>query len=469
MTRIHKGIGAMLVGAILTLPACDGGGMVAGIDRGGLTGGSVGPVSGFGSVIVNDVHYGTEGAEIIVNGVAATEADLEVGYVVVVRADIPADGSAPTATSIEFGHDVIGPLTSVDIDLNRVVILGQTVSVDDATSYGNGIAPASAVGLAALPALQMIRVSGLRGANGDLLATRVELGQAGADLEVTGVASSVDAGASTLQIADLVVDFSGANLDGFANGAPVVGERVKAQGARVGADGELVARGLERREIELSLVAGEELEVEGLITSFSSPASFSVAGFPVVTGPETEYEHGDSTLLGPNVRVEVEGSVGDDGALVADEIEFQSVGEARIEAQVQAVDATDGTLTLLGITVRTDGATSFEDSSPAELRPFGLHDLNAGDPLRVVGSEIAPGTMLATRVQRTESLDKLVLRGIANGVADPEFLVLGVTVLTDAQTDLENDFFATAEGRRVHVEGDITSGSFLAEKVEIKD
>jgi hypothetical protein len=58
---------------------------------------------------------------------------------------------------------------------------------------------------------------------------------------------------------------------------------------------------------------------------------------------------------------------------------------------------------------------------------------------------------------------------VATNLVDPQLTVLGVTVLTDAQTDIENDFFTTAEGRLVQVEGDTTTGSFLAEKVEIKD
>jgi hypothetical protein len=140
-----------------------------------------------------------------------------------------------------------------------------------------------------------------------------------------------------------------------------------------------------------------------------------------------------------------------------------------VEAVTEAVDATAGTLTVLGITVRTDAATSFEDKSPAELRPFSLRDINPGDPVRVVGSETSGGTLLATRIARTEPHDELKLRGVASNLADPQFTVLGVTILTDAQTDIENDFFSTADGRRVHVEGDTMTGSFLAEKVEIKD
>ena len=84
---------------------------VAGIDRGGLQGGGVGSVSGFGSVIVNGTHYETGSAAISVNGVQSTEDELEVGYVVVIQADF--SGSGAQARVVDFSHSVIGPLTSV--------------------------------------------------------------------------------------------------------------------------------------------------------------------------------------------------------------------------------------------------------------------------------------------------------------------------------------------------------------------
>jgi hypothetical protein len=470
MKSLHVVLCVALFGGVMMLPGCGpGGAEVAGIDRGGYQGGAVGTVSGFGSVIVNAVHYDTTNAAIVVNGAPATEADLEVGYVVVVQANVPGDGSAPLATSIEFSHDIVGVIDSVAVAQNRFVMLGQIISVDGATIFGAGIEPASAAGLALLPASQVVKVSGLSASDGSLLATRVELGELGEGLEITGIVSSLDGAASRLQIGALVIDFSGANLEGFTGGQPVVGDRVEAAGNQLTAGGALLATELKRKELELSLEDGDELELEGLITSFASAASFSVSGIPVTTGAQTEFENGAATMLGLNVRIEVEGSLGAGGVLNAAEVEFKTVGEARVAAVTEAVDAAAGTLTVLGITVSVNSATSFEDKSPAELRPFGLQDLSPGDPVRIVGTETAGGALLATQISRTEPLEALELRGVATNLIDPQLTVLGVTVLTDAQTDIENDFFTAAEGRLVQVEGDTTTGSFLAEKVEIKD
>ena len=79
-----------------------------------------------------------------------------------------------------------------------------------------------------------------------------------------------------------------------------------------------------------------------------------------------------------------------------------------------------------------------------------------------------PGTIVATRIERKEKLEDLKLKGIATNVMAPTFSILGVTIFTDSQTDIANDFFTEADGKLIEVEGDNAGGSFLAEKVEIK-
>ena len=214
-----------------------------------------------------------------------------------------------------------------------------------------------------------------------------------------------------------------------------------------------------------------ELEVEGLITAFSSVDSFSVSGIPVVTNGMTEYSGGDFSMLGLNVRVEVEGQLDISGVLIAEEVEFKPDGNLRVEAMAGVIDPAAGTFEILGIPVQTNALTSFEDKSPAELRPFSLADIDPGDPLRVVGTESpdVPGTILATQIMRKEKLEGLKLKGFATNVVTPSFSILGVVVLTDNQTDIEDNFFSVAEGRLVEAKGDNAGGQFLAEKVEFKD
>ena len=61
------------------------------------------------------------------------------------------------------------------------------------------------------------------------------------------------------------------------------------------------------------------------------------------------------------------------------------------------------------------------------------------------------------------------MKGIATNVVAPSFSILGVTVFTDSQTDLEINFFTVAEGRLVEATGDNAGGQFLATKVELEE
>ncbi len=456
----------VLLGASALLPGCGSGGSgdsVAGIDRGGV----YGPITGFGSVIVNGRHYETTSAIININGMPATEADLEVGYVVTMQANLPQDGSTPQAVTIDFGHNVIGPLSAVSVVDNQITVLGQIVTVMDTTSYDSGIVPASIDGLVLLPIGSILRVSGFAGADGGILATRVELGNSGSDLEVTGVVTNLNTVAQTLEVGGLVVDYQSANLQNFPTGQPANGDRVKAEGSTLGVGGVLVARELELKEIELQLDENDELEIEGLITQFTSATQLSVSGIAVSTDSMTVFEKGDATMLALNVRVEVEGQLDGNGVLKASKVEFSPDGPLRIEATVDSVTP----LLVLGILIETDELTVFEDKSPAEMRPFSHADIIPTDPLEVAGYEspTTPGVVIATSITRTEPLEKIELRGVAKNVVAPGFSILGVAILTNGTTDLDSNFFAVAEGRLVEAQGSLVSGSFVAETVEFKD
>jgi hypothetical protein len=448
---------------IVVLPGCDSAGnIVAGIDRGGLRG-VQGSVTGFGSVIVNGEHYETDTSAISINGLPATEGDLEVGYVVVIQAELPADGSLPRAVTIDFAHNIIGPLSAVVVAEKRATVLGQSVTVGDSTVYGAGIEPASIDGLAALPTDTILRISGFSEADGGVLATRIDLGDLGSSLEVTGIVENLSLSLQTFKIGGLVINYDSLNLQNFPQLEN--GDRVNVEGS-LGADGVLVANELELEEIGLEVDEGDEFEIEGLVTEISSATEFSVSGITVSIDDQTIFENGDATMLGLDVRVEVEGQF-DNGVLKAKEVEFSPEGPLRIEATVDSVNP----LQLLGITVQTNNLTIFEDKSPAELRPFSLADIDPADSLQVTGYEslTTPGVVVATGITRTEPLEKLTLRGFAKNVAEPEFSILDILVITDGNTDLEDNFFTIAEGRLVEVQGSTASGSLVAEKVEFED
>ena len=446
--------------------------LLGGIDAGGAPSRflAIGPISGFGSVFLNGIEYDTSQAQIIVDGTAANESDLEVGQIVAISGSM--SGGNRTAERVEFDENVEGPIQSIDIANSRLVVLGQTVIVNSATSFDVDI---SANSLEGLSVGDVVEVSGNVDADGNIVATRIELKAPGGEFEVTGIVSNHDGGAMTFMINNLIVDYAQANLEDFDSGQPADGDVVEVEGSQIRANGELIATSVEFKGDDLDdrIDDDTEIEIEGLITRFVSATDFDVAGFAVTTDDQTEFRGGTADDLALNVRVEVEGRIDSEGRLLADEVEFEDDGDARIDAIVDSVDAAANQLTMLGILVELRSDTRIEDKSNADLRPFSIADINPGDWLEIRGSESGTASVSASRVERDDPETEARIRGTATNVADPSFQILGLDIDTDSNTQFSGttraDFFATAEGRLVQADGNLNGSRFIATEVEFED
>jgi hypothetical protein len=465
----------------LLLVACGGGSGgggggndndTGGIDRGGGTV-SQGPISGFGSVIVNSVRYSTSAATITIDGQPGVESDLRVGQVVRIEGTLDASGTTGTARSITFGDDVEGPIQAIDLATVTLVVVGQTVQVGPATSFDDRISPRSLEGLAVG---DRVEVSGLVGADGAISATRIERKVAATEVEVKGAVSAVDTAARRFHINALLVDYSTAQLSDFANGQPANGDVVEAKGALDGA-GVLVATRIERESPSLGGTSDDSAELEGLITRFVSATDFSVSGQRVTTTSTTVYEGGTAANLAVDQKVEVEGRFDASGRVVARKVEFKRESDTEFEGNVDSIDVAASRLVVLGVTVRTNASTRFEDHSDAEVERFGLADLHVGDYIEVRAYRDANG-LVATLIERDDAESEVEVHGTATSVAPPNFMVAGVAITTDAQTEFRDDhgnpitavaFFAAAAGREVKVRGTLVGNTVLAERAELED
>lgn len=474
-----KRIGTIMGLAAFLATACGGGSeTVAGIDAGGTPNPvatnvvSSGTITGFGSIVVNDVHYDTGSAEIVADGAVVTQDALAVGDVVIVQGTLSDDGATGTASNVTFDDAVEGPISAIDLAVSTLTVLGQLVHVDGDTSFDNRISPASLEGLTVG---DIVEVTGFLLADGSIGATRIEPKAAGEEFEVTGTVANLDAGALTFTLGGLTVDYSAAQLDDFPAGAPENGQLVEAKGTALGAAGELLATRVEFKGNDRPGVAGDRIEVEGFITRFVSTTDFDVEGVPVTTDSGTVFENGTSADLALNRKVEVEGVLNDAGTVVADEVELKQAGFIRITSTVDSIGS--DRLTVLGIEVRVDGSTRFEDQSDADVEPFTLANLAVGDFVEVRGFEDAEGVK-ATLLEREDPDDEVELRGFVESASSPDFVILGMTIRTDAGTVFRdvNDavidaatFFGQAEGRLVEADGTLANGVIAADEVELED
>ena len=444
MNSLPRIIVAFFATAILGTAGCGGGG---GSDGGGFTpppttppptggitrtGIAVGPITGFGSVIVNGVTYDTSNATFTKDGQPATQDDFSVGQVVLVKGAIDDDGTNATADSVEFDDVVEGPVSSHNTTTGEFVVLGQTVRIVPTTSFDD--TPACPADLTQAVAVE---VSGLADANGVIEATRIECRDATWDgvLEVNGLVSGHNEGAQTFMINGLEVNYSGAAVDDFPTpGVINDGDPVEAKGTAF--DGNtLDATRVQYKGNRFANDDGDHAEIEGFITRFGSATDFDVSGVPVTTTGSTTFEGGTAANLDLNLKVEVDGDFNASGVLVATKVDIKSATAVRVTGNLDSVSG--NTLTILGITVNTESQkTRFEDKSDADIDPLRVGDLNTGDYVEIRGQEQPVGQITALIVERDDPDTRTELRGFVEtgGKNEPNLTVLGVTLVTDGGT-----------------------------------
>jgi hypothetical protein len=348
-----------------------GGTSVAGIQGSGFRLMSVGriEVSDVGTLTVNGVEYATTGAKIHIDNREGSQAELKVGQVVTVKGvGKPGSGTAD-ALDIWFTGDVRGPISSIDSNKHAIVVLGQTVHISEDTESD---ADPLAIGT-------RIEVSGFRTAKGDLSASHVELATE-ATSQVRGAIGSLDTNAATFRVNALTIDYSGATV----GGALVEGATAAIEGTALEGGASLRASHVEVASSSAG-AAGAHGDLEGIITGFVSAADFQLGNQRIVADADTQVVT-QGHALGLDVAVKVRGTFDAGGVLVADRIEVWRNGLGAMRGPVESVNAAQGSLTVLGVSVVISKATKFTDRSKQRLRRFGFVDLRTGDTVEIRGS-----------------------------------------------------------------------------------
>ncbi|MFT5501394.1 MAG: hypothetical protein ACI88G_001531 [Woeseiaceae bacterium] len=471
---------------------------VGGITRTGLAFSS-GPVTAFGSVVVNGVRYDTSGANFTVDGQVATQADLAVGDMIVVKGTIDDDNTNAVADSVDFDDNVEGPITagSINTTAGSLIVMGQLVIVGANTSYDDSISPASLDGLADD---DIIEVSGYVESDGTIHATRIEDKPTGGEFEITGTVTAASAGATTFEIGNLTVDFSGVlMLEDFPGSRSVeTGDLVEAKGS-LNTPTLLMATSVEFKGDRLLGDDGDHIEIEGFITSYDSDLDFKVSNDVMVScgsGCTVTTEDRAGGALGLNLKVEVKGEY-DGGVLIATSVDIRLGNAVRFTALLEdaSVVGNTGSLILMGATFNVDNRTRFEDKSGQAVEFSSIDQLSMGDYIAVRGQEDGSGGLFAVIVELEELADpNTVFDTIIQGFLDadpaaqafPPLNVLDVVINSNAGTafrdefdnpiPVASDFFNQLRtGSLIKAKGTQVSGSsgsppvtLLAEEIELQ-
>ena len=353
-----------------------------------------GPITGFGSVIVNGVRFDDTTAVVTdAAGNARSRNDLRLGMTAEVRGSAiavdAAGNSVATARSIVFGSEIVGPVVANDLVGRTFVVLGHTVDVAATTVFESSLVG----GQAALALGDIVEVyARIDTASGHYAATRVERKAAAATFELRGVVASLDTAARQFSLGSTRISYAGVPAAGvpatLANGRFV---RVMLN-ASPGAGG--VWNAVTIADATSRIDEGDEAKVDGLVSAFVSTTRFSVDG-TVVDASSASFPNGSAGIaLGR--RVEVEGRAVA-GVLVATRVTLIAEGsgggeEFEVSGAIALVDALAQTFTLRNVVVSYSGSVDFRNGT--------VTNIVVGQRLEAKGTLSADGTRLqASRIQ----------------------------------------------------------------------
>ncbi len=467
--------------------ACDlsDNGDIAGIDGSGspvaADNVSTGTIDGFGSVIVNGVRYDTSLADITVSGESATEDNLGIGAYVTVVGSVNQDGISGFASTVNFQPNVVGDITEINANQNNFTVLGQSVLVNNDTTFGDGLS-VSGGGIDTLSIGQRIRVSGPANSSGEIIASLIDV-VSGTELEVSGEVTGLDTTATTFSIASLTINYAQAQLENITSNVFQNGFDVIVEGSNI-SGGVLIADSISLEEDYFELIDElSEIEIEGLITEFESAEQFELGNTVILTNQETEVSGGSLQSLAVDMYIEVEGTFDSTNRLVADEIEILTYADQVIAGTVSEIEIGNddeiptGVIVLQGNTVRVNVETRYEDESELDIERFNLLNISVGDYLSITGEQSDNGFIAATVTRfGEEDLEEIELEGrlVIDGEVTTLFgYVLTFTEETEYYAEGEEVngeiFFDLAEGVLVELEGRLEGEEIDVLTIEITE
>ncbi len=381
---------AQVAFATALVTGCGGGGSsVSGSVASGTGSFAAGPITGFGSIIVNGVRFDDSNARVSDDdGSASSKDNLKLGMTAEVHGGaISDDGTGPkaTATDITFGAALVGPVAKIDLAAKSLVILGQTVLVLDTTVFEERLVG----GLAGITVGMLVEMHGqLDAGTGVYTATRIGPTLAPRGYKIRGIVANLDTTAKTFTMGGTLISYAGVT-DVPADLANGILLGVHLQTVQVG--GAWVATRLGGGP---RVENADAARLEGTITAFTSTAQFSVNGIPV-DASKAEFEGGTTGIV-LGAQVEVKGT-SSNGVVVATSVSVETHETIRakgfeLHGAVTAIDTTAQTFVLREVTVSYGSASvEFIRGTAAQLA--------VGVQLEVRGTLSPDGTQLqATRI-----------------------------------------------------------------------
>ena len=347
---------------LLVLISCGGG-----VDSGG-TGSAValGPISGFGSIIVNGVRFDDWAASIQDDdGRALTRDQLKLGMQTEIDASdfsVNAGKEMAKASSIRTRSDLIGPVTGVDTSAGSLVVLGQTVVVTRATIFDARLVE----GLSSIRVGATLEIHGRYDpSRARFAATRIEPKIDPLFYKLRGTVNAVDPSTKLMVVGEQTINF--VRLSANDASAVAVGKLVRVTLQLNNPSGVWMAITL--RDATFRLPNRDDAQIEGRISTWFSSRQFSVDGIPI-DASKAQFVGGEASIV-IGARVEIEGA-SSGGVLLARTVRLEGdedAGNSAVELHgvIEILDTATKTFVVRGVTVNYGGAVQFSSGSVADL------------------------------------------------------------------------------------------------------
>lgn len=456
----------LILTTTLFLAACGGGG-----DSSSGSGGTPaadassaavysGPITGFGSVIVNGVRFDTVGAQIVDDddNKELKLQDLALGMTVAVDGEANESTLVGKALKIAMSHGTAGSITAIDKTNLTLTLLGQTVKTS-ATTVFKGVAS-----LAALQVGDVVEAHGTVQADNSLLATLIEKKTVPFTVRLMGRMSALNASAKTFQVGSLTVSYSAATVTGVLGDGKLV--KVKAaQGPVANVLAAASVKVAEGAANGLPVTAGAVLKLKGVAESAPVNGLLKVSGTPVDIS-KAVIEGGATIAAGQVLQVK---GTWNGTVLLATKVEREGDGSIRNELYgvVSSVSTTGSQtfVTVNGVKVNVTLA-AFEHGSLALLAVGSYVEIKGfvqGDALVATKIELKGGS--AAQGARHEHFGV-----ISNFLSTSNFKVNGITVDASGAKFERGTAANLANGVYVELKGaQNASGVFVAAEVEVKN
>ncbi|QPD04255.1 MAG: hypothetical protein Nkreftii_002029 [Candidatus Nitrospira kreftii] len=426
-----------------------------------------GTITGFGSVFVNGKQFETSGSSFIVDGQSGSQSDLKVGMTVTVNGSF--NGTQRSANAVFQKDAVEGLVQSAATDGLSVIVMGQTVLVDNDTLIDNNIPGRNVLNL--VTGTDHVEVSGHIRPNGVIQATYIEKKLINVTPEARGFVKNHNDGAKTFQVGDLTVIYTTALINDMPNpsGNSWNGLLVEAKGTVFNAaTTTLTATKVEPEHRGIGNQV-DEFEVEGYVTQVLGTGNFIIGNTQVQTTGNTEFRGGTIDEIVVGAKLSAEGRW-ENGLLIAKHVKFHE--SVRLEGDIETIGTNAFTLTQLpSVTVTVNSQTEFKDTS--------LNGMSSGDHVRVRGRVSGNNAVVATRIDLRSADNDIDLQGPVQSITGNVITLLGVSVDTSIINQFESvrgtsisrtGFLAAVRvNSLVKVKGKLSGATVVWDEAELED